>query len=238
MYTHRSLGVEHSFVLSCTLDDWTDEQVDFMLSRGNKAINHQLEYSVPKTIEVPYQGYTDRDTRERYITAKYVHQLFRQAEGKSPRPPERRPRVGSNNALAQGKSNIHAAMVEYIGIVDVHLLSGRDLIIKDLTSSDPYCILTLGLQKRKTKIKYRTLNPEYDERFSFSWNGIDRLIVEVYDKDELTKDDHMGKVCLDLAPLLKEQGAVMRDWYQVCHRKHECRHQGQLLMEITFIQIK
>jgi len=46
----RSLGVEHSFVLSCTLDEWTDAQVDHMAENGNKKVNEILEYSVPKTI--------------------------------------------------------------------------------------------------------------------------------------------------------------------------------------------
>jgi len=119
----------------------------------------------------------------------------------------------------------------------VQVVECRDLIVKDLTSSDPYCVLTLGLQNGKTKIKYRTLNPKYNEHFSFSWDGLDRLMIEVYDKDELTKDDHMGKVEVDLSPLLREEGAVLREWFQVRHRKKE-RQQGEMLVEISFTHIK
>ncbi len=209
-----------------------------MVSNGNRVVNDLLEYSVPKTIEVPCQTYTDRDTREHYIKAKYVQQLFRKVDGKCPRPPERIRRLGSNMALPRSMSNTHSAMVEYIGIVDVYLIAGRDLIVKDLITSDPYCVLTLGLQTRKTTIKYKTLKPEYNEHFSFSWNGTDPLVVEVFDKDELTKDDHMGKVSVDLEPLLREQDTVLRGWHQVYHRKHEERLQGELLMEISFTQIK
>lgn len=230
----RSLGVEHSFVLSCTLDEWTDAQVDHMAENGNKKVNEILEYSVPKTIEVPYLNFTDRDTREKYIRAKYVTQLFRKVEGKSPRPPDRVPRRGTNNASPPSRSQ---GMVEYIGIVNVQVVECRDLIVKDLTSSDPYCVLTLGLQNGKTKIKYRTLNPKYNEHFSFSWDGLDHLVIEVYDKDELTKDDHMGKVEVDLSPLLREEGAVLREWFQVRHRKKE-RQQGEMLVEISFTHIK
>lgn len=235
---HRSLGVEHSFVLSCALDDWTDAQVDHMAANGNTTVNQLLEYSVPKTIEVPCLALTDRDTREGYIRAKYVTQLFRQAEGKAPRPPERVPRRGTNNSLPQGKSGCNAAMVEFIGIVSVEVIECRDLIIKDLTSSDPYCVLTLGMQTRKTTVKYSTLNPRYEEHFRFSWNGLDTMEVELFDKDELTKDDHMGKLSVNLEPLLKEEGVVMRSWFRVHHRKHEDRNQGVMLMEITFSPIK
>lgn len=229
--------MQDSFVLSCILDEWTDEQVDHMAANGNIRVNQQLEYSVPKAIEVPYRSLTDRDTREYFIKAKYVQQLFKTTEGKSPRPPERIPRRGSNRA-ANGKPRTVSAMVEYIGIVTVQLVEGRDLIVKDITSSDPYCVLTLGLQSRKSKTKYKTLNPTYNETFTFSWNGVDQLVVEVFDKDELTKDDHMGKLEVMLDPLLRAEEAVLRDWFTVRHRKHKDRVQGELLLEITFLKIQ
>ena len=208
-----------------------------MAANGNRTVNQLLEYSVPKTIEVPCLSLTDRDTREQYIKAKYVQRLFQHVAGKSPRPPERVPRRGTNNALPRCKSQHHAAMIEYIGIVCVHILEGRHLIVKDLTSSDPYCVPTLGLQSYKSKTKYKTLNPKYNERFEFSWNGLDKLQIEIFDKDEWTKDDHMGKVEVDLEPLLKEQRIVMREWFTVKHRKHQERNQGELLLKITFIRI-
>ena len=37
-------------------------------------------------------------------------------------------------------------MVEYIGMLSVRLLSGHDLIIKDIASSDPYAIVKVGGQ--------------------------------------------------------------------------------------------
>ena len=237
-WIYRSLGVEHSFVLSCTLDEWTNAQVDHMAKNGNMKINELLEYSVPKTIEVPCLSLTDRDTREKYIQAKYVTQLFRKVEGKCPRPPGRIPRRGTNNASPPRTGCYSQAMVEYIGIINVHVLECRDLIVKDLTSSDPYCVLSLGRQIGKTKTKYRTLTPKYNEHFSFSWDGLERLVVEVYDKDELKKDDHMGKAEVDLSPLLKEAGAVLREWFQVRHRKKEERQQGEIFMEISFMHIK
>lgn len=221
-------------MLSCTLDDWTDEQVDLMAANGNVRINQLLEYSVPKTIEVPCLSYTDRDTRQKYIHAKYVDQLFRAVEGKSPRPPERVPRPCTNN----GSSNQVAAMVEFIGLVHVEIREGRDLIIKDLKTSDPYCVLTLGLQTFKTKIQYRTLSPVWKEHFLFSWNGLDELRVELFDKDKLTEDDHMGCVSLDLSPLLQQAETTITGWFPIRHRKHFERTQGELYVDISFSRIE
>ena len=238
LYTYRSLGVEHSFVLSCKLDSWTNEQVSHMEECGNEKINAMLEYSVPKTIEVPCLSYTDRDTREKYIQAKYVTQLFKKANGKTARPPERVVRkISPQGSPTNGRSQIKTAMVEYIGIVHVQVIECRDLIIKDILTSDPYCVLHLGTQVNKTKTKYKTLVPKYNEHFTFSWDGCDPLVVEVFDKD-LTKDDHMGKMELDLSPLLRKEDLVMKDWYQIRHRKKSEKLQGEILLEVSFMAIK
>ena len=225
-------------MLSCTLDVWTEKQVNHMEANGNLRVNQLLEYSVPKALEVPCLSKTDRDTREYFIKAKYVQQLFKAVPGRSPRAPWRIVRQGSNNADNGKSPRSMSGMVEYIGIVTVQLLEGKNLIVKDLKSSDPYCVLTIGLQSQKSKTKYKRLNPSYQETFDFSWNGVDQLTVEVFDKDELTKDDHMGKVEVGLDPLLRESGAIMRNWYTIRHRKHKEREQGQLLLELSLTKIQ
>jgi len=229
--------VEHSFVLSTALDHWTESQVDHMADNGNRKVNSFLEYSVPKIIEVPCLSYTDRDTREKYIKAKYVQQLFKNNGQRSFRPPERVVRKPSPQSSPSNKRRLYSAMIEYLGILSVRLVECKDLIVKDLTTSDPYCVLKLGSQTCKSSTKYRTLNPVYNEQFSFSWDGVEALVVEVYDKDELTKDDHMGLAEVDLHPLLKKEGHAMTDWVTIRHRKKD-REQGEIKLEITFTQIK
>lgn len=226
-------------MLSCTLDNWTNEQVAHMEACGNEKINTELEYCVPKTIEVPCLSYTDRDTREKYIHAKYVTQLFKKANGKTSRPPGRVVRkISPQGSPTTTRQRGNTAMVEYIGIVHVHVIECRGLIIKDILTSDPYCVLHLGTQVNKTKTKYKTLSPKYGEHFTFSWDGCDNLIVELFDKDELKKDDHMGKLELDLSPLLKKEGVTMRDWHLIRHRKKTDKLQGQILLEVNFMAIK
>lgn len=234
----RSLGVEQSFVLSCTLDTWRDEQIDYMETRGNEVVNSELEYCVPKTIEVPYGLGTDRDTREKYIRAKYVDQLFHKIDGKLPHPPKRFQRKGSQSSVRTSPTLRDAGMVEFIGIINVLLIEGRDLIVKDLVSSDPYCVLSIGLQTRKSTIKKRSLNPQYNEHFSFSWDGRDNLKIEIFDHDDLSKDDHMGLVEIDLEYLKKCNEKPIQFWMPVIHRKHRDKQQGELHLEITFTPIK
>ena len=229
--------MEHSFVLSVSLDNWTHEQVNHMEEQGNQKVNSFLEYSVPKNIEVPCLSYTDRDTREKFIHAKYVEQLFKQSGNRSPRPAERVVRKPSPSSSPKNHRKSHTAMVEYLGIVHVHLHECRDLVIKDLLTSDPYCVLRVGSQSHKTSTKYKCLDPKYNEHFNFSWDGMDQLIVEVFDKDELTKDDHMGIVEINMDPLLRKEGTVMLDWFPVRHRKKD-KQQGEMKLEITFTQIK
>ena len=225
-------------MLSCTLDDWLEGQVEFMASRGNQKVNEELEYNVPKTIEVPFEKCTDRDSREKYIKAKYVEKLFCKAEGKLPRVPQRMPRTCSRSSSNSSSPTLRdAAMVEFIGIVNIQLVGCKNLIVKDFTSSDPYCVLTLGLQSRKSSVKYKCLNPTYNEQFSFSWNGEDMLVVEVYDKDELSKDDHMGKTEVDLFFLKDKPDKMIECWYPITHRKHKDRQQGEVSLLVTFIPL-
>lgn len=228
---HRSLGVNISFVLSCSLDDWTHEQVDNMEKLGNEHVNRTLEFCVPKTIEAPYGKDADRQAREDFIKAKYDQELFAYAEGKSEMPARRvRPQGHTESSGCVG-------MVEFIGIVNVVLVSCRDMVIKDVFSSDPYCILHLGLQSHKSTIKYNTLNPNYHEHFSFSWNGQDKLKMEFYDKDNFSSDDHMGVTEVNLSIFNKQSTAVVSQWYPIKHRHHPEKLQGEVKLEISFTAI-
>lgn len=52
-------------------------------------------------------------------------------------------------------------MLKNIKILKVTLIEGKDLQAMDLDGrSDPYCILEVGNQQYKSKVKNRTLNPK------------------------------------------------------------------------------
>jgi len=228
---HRSLGVEVSFVLSCSLDDWEHEQVDNMERLGNDRVNKNLEFSVPKTIQAPFGKETDRTVREDFIKAKYVEELFVKKEGKNKMPARR-------VAIASPKTSVESVgMVEFIGIINVKLVACKGMVIKDVFSSDPYCVLQLGLQSRKSSIKYATLNPKYDENFSFSWDGHDTLKLEFFDKDQFSSDDHMGIANVNLSIFNQQPTIVLYQWYPITHRHHEEKQQGEVMLEVSFTAI-
>ena len=225
-------------MLSCTLDEWTREQVDNMALMGNARVNERLEYSVPKNIEVPYRSDTDRDSRASYIRAKYVENMFIASPSGTRRAPERVATRKPTNGSTHQQTHSQVAMVEFIGIVDLTLVECRNLVIKDVVSSDPYCVMTVGLQTRKSTVKGSNLNPVYNEMFSFSWNGTDPLVVDVFDKDDLTSDDDMGTATIDLSPLLKERGAELNQWYPITNRNHPDRKQGEVCLRASYIPIQ
>ncbi|TMW66060.1 hypothetical protein Poli38472_003825 [Pythium oligandrum] len=79
---HRSLGVHVSFVLSCTLDKWTIAQLRLLEATGNDTLNETLEFSVPDEFQKPHAD-SGRTERERFIRAKYEHELFKSSPGKT-----------------------------------------------------------------------------------------------------------------------------------------------------------
>ena len=65
-------------------------------------------------------------------------------------------------------------------------------------TSDPFCVMHVGDKKHKTSTKMRTLEPVWNETFTFrakdvaNSNGI--VVFELFDKDQWTRDDFLGRV--------------------------------------------
>lgn len=88
--------------------------------------------------------------------------------------------------------------------ITVRLLQGRNLQAGDFGGkSDPYCILRLksGGPTLRSRTKRNTLNPVWNDEFSFDTldPNTDILEVHCYDKDFITKDDPLGHVEIPLA---------------------------------------
>jgi len=63
-------------------------------------------------------------------------------------------------------------------------------------TSDPYCKLSLGKERQKSKALTATVNPKWREGFDLYWyegQNSDELEVSVWDKDIGSKDDFMGR---------------------------------------------
>ena len=83
----------------------------------------------------------------------------------------------------------------YIEIIKMNNLKASD--VNGL--SDPYYICKYGNEIFKSRTIYYNLNPIFYDEFQFRAKNLDcKLIISVYDKDLLTKDDFLGKIEIDL----------------------------------------
>ena len=77
-------------------------------------------------------------------------------------------------------------------------VKGKDLPVRDISSSDPYFTLMLenGQQVYKSEVIKQNLNPTFKtfalEDSVVGGEGKDLVRVEVKDKDLFNEDDHMG----------------------------------------------
>ncbi|XP_069102512.1 synaptotagmin-7-like isoform X1 [Argopecten irradians] len=93
-----------------------------------------------------------------------------------------------------------------VGRLTVIVMKAKDLKAKDITgASDPYVKLWLmygstKVEKKKTSIKMRTLNPVYNESFIYEipWEKIREASIEVtvMDFDKLGRNEMIGKIFL------------------------------------------
>ncbi|XP_019434449.1 PREDICTED: probable ADP-ribosylation factor GTPase-activating protein AGD11 isoform X1 [Lupinus angustifolius] len=101
------------------------------------------------------------------------------------------------------KSTSLAGMVEFVGLIMVNVVKGTNLAVRDVMTSDPYVILSLGHQSVKTRVIKNNLNPVWNESLMLSIpENIPPLKVLVYDKDTFSTDDFMGEAEIDIQPLL------------------------------------
>ncbi|KAL0413545.1 UNVERIFIED_CONTAM: putative ADP-ribosylation factor GTPase-activating protein AGD11 [Sesamum radiatum] len=104
---------------------------------------------------------------------------------------------------AAKKANSMAGMVEFVGLIKVNIVRGTNLAIRDVVTSDPYVILSLGNQSMKTRVIKNNLNPVWNESLMLSIpENIPPLKLLVYDKDTFSTDDFMGDAEIDIQPLL------------------------------------
>ncbi|XAR63525.1 hypothetical protein NMG60_11023487 [Bertholletia excelsa] len=105
--------------------------------------------------------------------------------------------------LRAKKTNSMAGMVEFVGLIKVNVVRGTNLAVRDMVSSDPYVILSIGSQSVKTTVIKNNLNPVWNEQLMLSIpDDIPPLKVLVYDKDRFTTDDFMGDAEIDIQPLV------------------------------------
>ena len=118
----------------------------------------------------------------------------------------------------------------------VRVLEAKNLLAIDSKgSSDPYVRLQLGKQKCKTKVMKKSLNPQWDEEFSFRVDDLnDELVVSVMDEDKYFNDDFVGQVRIPVSLVFDEEIKSLGDaWYslQPKNKKSKSKECGKLSYE-------
>jgi len=99
-------------------------------------------------------------------------------------------------------------MTEFVGLLKVKVVKGTKLAVRDVLSSDPYVILTLGKQTVKTRVIASNLNPVWNEELMLSVPpSSSSLKVQVFDKDTFSADDSMGEAEVAIQPLISAASA-------------------------------
>ena len=83
--------------------------------------------------------------------------------------------------------------------LNIEIKEMKDLKESDSSRSDPYYIAKFGREEFKSRVIYNNLNPIYYDEFIFPIKNLDeKLIINVFDKDNLSKDDLIGNLEIDL----------------------------------------
>ncbi|KAG5389603.1 hypothetical protein IGI04_031144 [Brassica rapa subsp. trilocularis] len=210
---HRSLGTHVSKVLSVTLDEWSDEEVDSMIEiGGNASANSIYEAFIPDGSSKPGPD-ASHDHRMRFIRSKYEFQEFlkpslRITSGKTSSSSYRSSSLSSNiidsfRTTSSSQKPQLEGMVEFIGSLKVTLKKGTNLAIRDMMTSDPYVVLTLGQQTAQSTVMKSNLNPVWNEELMLSVpHDYGSVKLQVFDYDTFSADDIMGEAEIDIQPLI------------------------------------
>lgn len=107
------------------------------------------------------------------------------------------------------------AMKTPVGILHVKVLKATKLRKKDLLgASDPYVKLKLTedkLPSKKTTVKYKNLNPEWNEEFKIVVKDPESQVLElsVYDWEQIGKHDRMGMNAIPLKDITPDEPKVV-----------------------------
>ncbi|KAK2991247.1 hypothetical protein RJ640_018004 [Escallonia rubra] len=207
---HRSLGTHISKVLSVTLDEWSDDEIDAMVEvGGNASANSIYEAYIPEGISKPGPE-SSHDERAKFIRSKYEVQEFLKPSLRILSSTSKKSSLQASfsrkimdNFRVSSSSHNSEGMVEFIGLVKVKVVKGTNLAIRDMLTSDPYVILTLGHQKVQTTVVRSNLNPVWNEELMLSVpQQFGPLKLQVFDHDTFSADDIMGVAEVDMQPMI------------------------------------
>ncbi|PIN08527.1 hypothetical protein CDL12_18900 [Handroanthus impetiginosus] len=136
------------------------------------------------------------------------------------------------------------AIKKPVGILHVKVIRATKLLKKDLLGlSDPYVKLRLTGEKlpaKKTTVKKKTLNPEWNEDFKLSVKDpqSQMLHINVYDWDKVGSHDRLGTQVFPLKLLTpnepKEVTLNLLKDTSITDIPHNKKQRGTILLELTY----
>ena len=144
--------------------------------------------------------------------------------------------------VGPGTELVSAAAPTGTQLLTVRVIKAQDLVAKDKGgTSDPLAQLLLSGQKRETKVVPKTLNPEWEEEFTFDFKpgAGEKLDVVLYDHDKgmLTNSkEFLGAITIYIDHILPD--LVFQEWHDLEHNpKYQKKHEdvtGKILLAITW----
>jgi len=144
--------------------------------------------------------------------------------------------------VGPGTELVSAAAPTGTQLLTVRVIKAQDLVAKDKGgTSDPLAQLLLSGQKRETKVVPKTLNPEWEEEFTFDFKpgAGEKLDVVLYDHDKgmLTNSkEFLGAITIYIDHILPD--LVFQEWhdleYNPKYQKKQEDVTGKILLAITW----
>ncbi|XP_062511538.1 intersectin-1-like [Corticium candelabrum] len=118
-------------------------------------------------------------------------------------------------SIEQQEEQLRRSRGRGVGQLAVTIVEATDLPIGDISGkSDPYCVVTLGVQTQKTNVIEKTLSPKWNTRMDFAVRDPkqDRLSIVVYDRDFFSPSDFLGRAEVLLFDLLRDGRGPWDKW--------------------------
>lgn len=119
--------------------------------------------------------------------------------------------------LAPGAEIFRIASPPAQGILELTIVSADNLLPKDTDwfgrgSSDPYVKIACGAYQFQSHTVPKTLSPEFEFSVSVPISDLQRqrVLVELFDEDYLSKDDFLGRISIPVYKLVKSEAAWTR----------------------------
>ncbi|CAN0902266.1 Protein C2-DOMAIN ABA-RELATED 4 [Linum grandiflorum] len=155
-----------------------------------KQPDHRRSKSDP--VELEHEQYKTKSERGKRMTDS-------PAVLSTPSPPP-----SSSSPAAAALNGTASPMDSLLGLLRIRVKRGVNLAVRDVRSSDPYCVIRMGKQKLKTRFVRKDVNPEWNEDLTLSITNPDMPIkLTVYDHDTFSLDDKMGEAEFDIIPFME-----------------------------------